>query len=108
MRDPGRGSWPRRRNRVRVRGGHIPNSLNLPFTEVLDGYRFKPVSELKTTFNQLAPNLQPGNGHQLVFSCGSGITACIILLAAELAGHDQLSIRWFLVDWGSDESLPVA
>ena len=27
-----------------VRGGHIPNSLNLPFTEVLDGYRFKPVS----------------------------------------------------------------
>jgi len=92
-----------------VRGGHIPNSFNLPFTEVLDGYRFKPVSELESTFKRLAPSLQPGDGHQLVFSCGSGITACIILLAAELAGYDQLSLydgSW--ADWGSDNSLPVA
>lgn len=91
-----------------VRGGHIPHSLNLPFTEVLEGYRFKPASQLAPMFAHLAPSLQPGNGHQLVFSCGSGITACIILLAAELAGYTQLSLydgSW--ADWGSNESLPV-
>ncbi|MCA8865664.1 MULTISPECIES: sulfurtransferase [unclassified Halomonas] len=95
--------------RPSVRGGHIPNSLNLPFTEVLEGHRFKPASQLASTFAHLAPSLQPSNGHQLVFSCGSGITACIILLAAELAGYTQLSLydgSW--ADWGSSDSLPVA
>ena len=92
-----------------VRGGHIPNSLNLPFTEVLEGYRFKPASQLASMFAHLAPSLQPSNGHQLVFSCGSGITACIVLLAAELAEYNRLSLydgSW--ADWGSNESLPVA
>ncbi|GEK50013.1 sulfurtransferase [Vreelandella venusta] len=73
-----------------VRSGHIPNSHNLPFTEVLEGNCFKPVSELKAIFITLAPSLQSNNETQLVFSCGSGITACIILLAAELAGYHQL------------------
>ncbi|AVI62119.1 sulfurtransferase [Halomonas sp. GFAJ-1] len=92
-----------------VRSGHIPNSHNLPFTEVLEGHRFKPVSELKALFVTLAPPLHSNSEPQLVFSCGSGITACIILLAAELAGYHQLSLydgSW--ADWGSDESLPVA
>lgn len=96
-----------------VRGGHIPNSFNLPFTEVLEGHRFKPASQLADTFANLTPALNPALNlkadHQLVFSCGSGITACIILLAAELAGFDKLSLydgSW--ADWGSNELLPVA
>lgn len=92
-----------------VRGGHIPNSLNLPFTEVLEGYRFKPANQLAERFANLGPSLQPVNENQMVFSCGSGITACIILLAAKLAGYNRLSLydgSW--ADWGSNESLPLA
>ncbi|MCG8519504.1 MAG: sulfurtransferase [Pseudomonadales bacterium] len=87
-----------------VRGGHIPNSFNLPFTEVLDDYRFKPADQLTARFTDL--ELHPDS--QLVFSCGSGITACIILLAAELAGFKALSLydgSW--ADWGSNETLPI-
>ncbi|MDR5900185.1 sulfurtransferase [Halomonas vilamensis] len=92
-----------------VRSGHIPHSHNLPFTEVLEGHCFKPVSKLKAIFVTLAPPLHSSSEPQLVFSCGSGITACILLLAAELAGYHQLSLydgSW--ANWGSDESLPVA
>ncbi|RBP31106.1 thiosulfate/3-mercaptopyruvate sulfurtransferase [Marinobacter pelagius] len=92
-----------------VRGGHIPNSLNLPFTEVLNGYRFKPATRLADIFSNLVPSRQSDKEHRLVFSCGSGITACIVLLAAELAGYNRLSLydgSW--ADWGSNESLPVA
>ncbi|MEL7400368.1 MAG: sulfurtransferase, partial [Pseudomonadota bacterium] len=44
----------------------------------------------------------------LVFSCGSGITACILLLAACEAGYQSLSLydgSW--ADWGSNAQLPI-
>ncbi|SFM13493.1 sulfurtransferase [Marinobacter zhejiangensis] len=87
-----------------VRGGHIPNSLNLPFLEVLEGHRFKDLDKLASIFSTLLDKTP----RHLVFSCGSGITACIILLAAVIAGYDNLTLydgSW--ADWGSDESLPI-
>lgn len=63
--------------RADLRRGHIPHSINIPFTEVLEEGKFKSTEELEKVFSQLHKESRP-----LVFSCGSGITACIIALAS--------------------------
>ncbi|MDN6318458.1 MAG: sulfurtransferase [Marinobacter sp.] len=88
-----------------VRSGHVPGSQNLPFAEVLDDHSFKSAEQLKVVFS----NLLPPENQQTVFSCGSGITACIILMAAVIAGYENTVLydgSW--ADWGSNPSLPVA
>lgn len=45
---------------------------------------------------------------KVIFTCGSGITACIIMLAATIAGYQHTTLydgSWS--DWDSDETLPV-
>jgi len=64
-----------------LKSGHISNSMNLPFTEVLKDGIFKSKEELQVCFNELEIENQP-----IVFSCGSGVTACILYLASEIAG----------------------
>lgn len=91
--------------RAGVRSGHIPGSQNLPFAQVLDGPVFKRKEELQAIFADILP---PGS-KQILFSCGSGVTACILLMAAVIAGHRNTVLydgSW--ADWGSQPSLPVA
>lgn len=70
-----------------LRSGHIPNSLNIPFTEVLHEGKFKTNEQLIKIFNGFEIE-----NSSLVFSCGSGITACIILLAADLVLHNKKAL----------------
>lgn len=65
--------------RTDIASGCIPNSMNLPYTDVIENFRFKKRPVLEQMFAHLDQE-QP-----LVFSCGSGVTACIILIASILA-----------------------
>lgn len=86
-----------------VRSGHIPRSVNLPFAQVLDGNKIKTVSELQSIYQGLAADKSAR-----IFSCGSGITACILILASIAAGHTNPILydgSW--ADWGSRTDLPI-
>lgn len=90
--------------RVGMRSGHIPNSFNLPFAEILDNHRFKSTQQLTEIFSTLVLD----KNAEIIFTCGSGITACIIMLAARMAGYQNTVLyddSWS--DWGSDDNLPI-
>jgi thiosulfate/3-mercaptopyruvate sulfurtransferase len=65
--------------------GHIPGSVNLPITDLLtaDG-RFRAPAELRAAFAGLGVTAE--GKRSVAASCGSGITACQLILAAETAG----------------------
>ena len=70
-----------------LRSGHIPNSINIPYESVLQDGKFKSRVELNEIFNEIKTEKRP-----LIFSCGSGITACIILLASTLVLDKKNSV----------------
>ncbi|MBT0586333.1 sulfurtransferase [Alteromonas oceanisediminis] len=87
-----------------VRSGHIPGSINMPFTDVLSDGCLKSATELKRLFERAGVKKHD----QLIFSCGSGVTACVLALAAHVAGYTQISVydgSW--TEWGGDNTLPI-
>lgn len=82
-----------------LKSGSIPNSVNIPFGDVLSYGKFKSEEELKAIFSKLNPK-----NKELIYSCGSGLTACIILLASELALPNKTSVydgSW--TEWAQKE-----
>ena len=62
--------------------GHIPGAVNLPFAELAPEGRFLAPEELRARFWAAGAEA----GRELVAYCGSGVTACVLVLAAEVAG----------------------
>lgn len=79
--------------------GHIPGSVNVPFTELFRGGKMKPQEEMAEIFrsaieaeNTTGPDAADWTQQPIIFSCGSGVTACVDALGATVAGCSNASV----------------
>ena len=87
-------------------GGHIPGASNLPHVGNLRDGLFRDPAELAARFAELMGNRPPS---ELIFYCGSGVSACHNALALEHAGLGEARLypgSWS--DWITDPSRPTA
>jgi thiosulfate/3-mercaptopyruvate sulfurtransferase len=86
--------------------GHIPGSKNLPQGSLFNpDNSWKKGEELRAAFEGAGVDL----GKPLVATCGSGITAAVLLFGAHLLGKKDIKLydgSWS--EWGADPELPKA
>lgn len=86
--------------------GHIPGSRNLPQSELFDADgRWKRGEALRAAFVEAGIDLS----RPMVTTCGSGVTAAVLLFGAHLLGKDDVRLydgSWS--EWGADPATPKA
>nr|MBA2525481.1 sulfurtransferase [Pyrinomonadaceae bacterium] len=88
-----------------LRGGHVPGSLNFPFNDLVrsDG-TILPVEELRSRLVDAGIDLS----RPVVATCGSGTSACALVLGLHLIGHPRTAVydgAW--AEWGGRADTPV-
>jgi thiosulfate/3-mercaptopyruvate sulfurtransferase len=88
-----------------VRSGHIPGSLNVPFTELVtaDGTLLPP-RLMRERLEAAGLDLT----RPMVVTCGSATSACSLVLGLELMGHEDVAVydgSW--TEWGGRQDTPV-
>ncbi|MFL6844568.1 MAG: 3-mercaptopyruvate sulfurtransferase [Allosphingosinicella sp.] len=86
--------------------GHIPGSKNLPQGQLFNADNsWKRGLELRAAFDEAGVDLDK----PLITTCGSGVTACVLLFGAQLLGKDDGRLydgSWS--EWGADPDTPKA
>ena len=84
--------------------GHIPGARNLPQSELFNADNsWKQGEALRAAFDQAGIDL----AKPMVTSCGSGVTAAVVLFGAHLLGKDDVRLydgSW--TEWGADPETP--
>ncbi len=92
--------------RAGLKSGHMPGSANIPYRAVLAGDgKLKDDAALQKLFAEKGVDLRA----PIITSCGSGVTAAILMLALEKLGSRQVAIydgSW--TEWGGRDDAPVA
>ena len=89
-----------------LRGGHIPGSLNLPYTELFtaDGV-LRPEAEVRAAFRSAGLEAD----RPVVATCGSGVSAAVLALAMYRLGRRDAAVydgSW--TEWGGRTDTPLA
>ena len=105
LRSAGRFAASEPEPRPGLRRGHVPGSRNLPFTELVrpDG-TILPDDQLRRRIEAAGVDLsQP-----IVATCGSGTSACTLILSLALLGHSDAALydgAWS--EWGGRPDTPI-
>lgn len=99
-RSPERFSGQSEEPRPNMRAGHIPGSCNIPAKSLIDSQsgKLKPRAEIENIFKSAGCE----DCTELISTCGSGVTACMIALALYNLGKKNVPVydgSWS--EWGS-------
>jgi thiosulfate/3-mercaptopyruvate sulfurtransferase len=87
-----------------VRGGHVPGSRNLPFNQLVaaDGTML-PAGDLRRRIEAAGVDLS----RPIVATCGSGTSACALVLALDLLGRTAGVYDGAWTEWGGRTDTPI-